>query len=195
MSIDILFFIVQKAIKQIEDFIPSCEQEICDKELFLKAAKTDPKSLTRESLAHFTASAFVINQARTKVVGAYHNQYKSWGWLGGHADGDEDFLHVARKEVQEESGLENLKLLGDGIFSIESFGVQSHIKRGKFVPAHVHLDIDFVFIASEKEKLHIKEDENSNVAWLTFDELIEKTTEPWMIPVYQKIIAKIKTFK
>lgn len=47
---------------------------------------------------------------------AYHNIYKSWAWTGGHSDGDSDLLNVALKEAKEETGLENLKVLSDGIF-------------------------------------------------------------------------------
>ena len=41
----------------------------------------------------------------------------------------------------------------------------------------------------------IYEDENSNVGWLTFDELLQKSTEPHMICVYKKIIERVKSFK
>ena len=29
-----------------------------------------------------TASAWVVNPGRTKVLMVYHNIYKSWSWLG-----------------------------------------------------------------------------------------------------------------
>ena len=41
----------------------------------------------------------------------YHNIYKSWSWTGGHADGDSDLLNVAIRELKEETGVKNLKLL------------------------------------------------------------------------------------
>ena len=184
---------MNNAIASISKFIPSCEQEEVDKRLFLKYLTEFPDVLTRDNLlCHFAASAFVINSAHDKVVAAYHNVYKSWGWLGGHADGDDDFARVARKEIEEESGLRNLSPLTDGIFSIDSQSVIPHFKNGKFVPAHVHLTVTYVFVASEKDALRIAEDENSDIAWFGFDELIEKSTEEHMKPVYKKIIAKIK---
>ena len=79
--------------------------------------------------------------------------------------------------------------------SIESVPVLGHVKRGKYVPAHIHLNVTYLFEADENEELHIKPDENSGVAWLTFEELINKSTEPYMITVYKKIIEKIKVMK
>lgn len=48
----------------------------------------------------------------------------------GHADGDGDLLHVALKEVSEETGLTNIKPLSEEIYSIEILGVPAHEKGG-----------------------------------------------------------------
>ena len=66
------------------------------------------------------------------------------------------------------------------------------MERGKYVSAHTHLNVTFLLEADENETIHILEGENSNIGWLTFDELLEKSDEPYMIPVYKKIIEKIK---
>lgn len=52
-----------------------------------------------------TASAWVVNKDRSKVLMIYHNIYNSWSWLGGHADGETDLLAVAIREVREEAGI------------------------------------------------------------------------------------------
>ena len=138
--------------EQIEKYSPYNEQEINDKEMMLKYIDTFEDVLTRDNkMCHFTASNWIVNKERTKVLMIYHNIYKSWAWTGGHADGDEDLLHVALKEANEETGLNNLKLLSDGIFGIQILTVDSHIKRGKFVPSHLHLDCCFLFEADENE--------------------------------------------
>lgn len=187
---------MKKVINAIQQYVPGCEQEKADKELFLHVAKNLPDALTRDNnLVHFTTSAFVINPSKTKVVSTYHNIYDSWNWMGGHNDGDDNFLRVAKKEIREESGIKNLVPLTAGIFSIESMPVLGHVRRGKYVTAHVHLNVSYVFIASEKENIRIEADENSDIAWLGLDELIEKSTEPHMKPVYRKIIDRIRGHK
>ena len=179
--------------EQIEKYIPYNEQEVRDKELMLKYINTFNDVLTRENkMCHFTASNWIINKNRTKVLMIYHNIYKSWAWTGGHADGDSDLLHVALKEAEEETGLNNLKLLSDGIFGFQILTVDSHIKRGKYVSSHLHLDCCFLFEANEEDELKIKEDENSGVKWINIDESTKITNEEKMRPIYEKLNSKIK---
>ena len=125
----------------------------------------------------------------------YHNIYKSWAWTGGHADGDSDLLHVAIKEAEEETGLNNLKLLSDGIYALQILTVDSHIKRGKFVSSHLHLDCCFLLEANEEEKLRIKKDENSGVKWVEIDKVTKLTNEEKMKSIYAKLNSKLKTIK
>ena len=87
-------------IKQLQAFRPFNEQEAKDKEVLLGLLMTQPDIFLRSNQAmHMSASAWVVNPERTKVLMAYHNIYHSWSWLGGHADGQEDLLSVALKEV------------------------------------------------------------------------------------------------
>ena len=179
--------------EQIENYIPYNEQEENDKEMMLKYIDKFEDVLTRENrMCHFTASNWIVNKERTKVLMIYHNIYKSWAWTGGHADGDSDLLHVALKEVEEETGLKNLKILSDGIFGIQIVTVDSHIKRGKFVPSHLHLDCCFLLEADENEVVKIKADENSGVEWIDVDKATEVTNEEKMKPIYTKLNEKMK---
>lgn len=178
--------------EQIQNYIPYNEQEENDKEMMLKYIQTFEDVVTRENkMCHFTASNWIVNKEKTKALMIYHNIYKSWGWTGGHADGDSNLLHVALKEAEEETGLKNFKLLSDGIFSIEILTVDSHIKRGKFVPSHLHLNVSFLLEADENEKLTIKPDENSGVEWVDIQKTIELTNEEKMKPIYRKLNEKI----
>ena len=178
---------------EIEKYIPYNEQEKCDKELMLEYIDTFEDVLTRENkLCHFTASNWIVNKERTKILMIYHNIYESWAWTGGHADGDSNLLNVALKEAREETGLKNLKVLSDGIFSLQILTVDSHMKRGKFVSSHLHLDCCFLLEADENESLKINEDENSGVKWIDIDKVIEISNEKNMKPIYKKLNEKLK---
>lgn len=179
--------------EQLEKFEPYNEQEMADKEVMLKCIETFEDVLTRENkICHFTASNWIVNKERTKVIMIYHNIYNSWAWTGGHADGDGDLLNVALKEASEETGLENIKPIGNGIFSIQICTVDSHIKKGKFVPSHLHLDCAFLLEADEKETLKIKEDENSGVKWIDINDAPIITKEEKMKDIYRKLNDKVK---
>ena len=183
-------------IELIKKYKPCNEQEEKDKELMLKYINTFDDVLTRNNeICHFTASNWIVNKERTKVLMVYHNIYKSWAWTGGHADGDSDLIHVALKEANEETGLTNLKVISDGIFSLQILTVDSHIKRGKFVASHLHLDCCFLVEADQNEKLRIKDDENSGVKWVPINKAVELTNEVKMKPIYSKLNEKVLKLK
>ena len=179
--------------KMLEAYVPYNEQEENDKEMMLKYIDTFEDVLTRENrMCHFTASSWIVNKERTKILMIYHKIYDSWAWTGGHCDGDSDMLHVAVKEAIEETGVENFKVLSDGIFGIEIVSVDGHVKRGKYVPTHLHLNISYLLEADEHDALRIKEDENSGVKWVDIDKAIEITKEEKMKPIYKKLNKKLK---
>lgn len=176
----------------IEAYKPYNEQEIEDKKRILTYIDTYADVLTRENeIAHFSASAWVVNHDFTKTVMAYHNIYQSWSWLGGHVDGEEDFLKVALQEVNEETGLSKLKPVQTDIYSIEILEVPAHIKRGKEIPEHLHLNVTYLIQADEEEQLLVKPDENSAVAWMFLEEAVEKSSEAEMKEIYRKLNEKI----
>ena len=183
--------------EQIEKYIPYNEQEERDKESMLKFIETFDNSLTRENVfGHFTASAWVVNKERTKVLMIYHNIYKSWAWTGGHADGETDLLQTAIREVKEETGVKNVKPVTEDIFSLEVLTVDGHIKRGKYVSSHLHLNLTYLLEVDETETLKIKEDENSGVKWVKFEDVPNMSEEKWMVEnVYNKIIEKVREKK
>ena len=107
-------------IEEIQAYFPFNQQEERDKEQILFALSSFKRVFFRDNLfAHMTASAWVVNENKDKVLMAYHNLYRSWAWLGGHADGEQDLLQVAIREAREESGLQKVRPLQNGIYSLE----------------------------------------------------------------------------
>ena len=178
----------------IEKFKPFNEQEEVEKRIMLKYINDFDDVLTRQNeYGHFTSSAFVLNKERTKMLMIYHNIYKSWAWVGGHSDGDGDLLHVAMKEAKEETGIKNVQPILDDIYSLEIITVNGHVKRGKYVGSHVHLNVTYLLEADETEEIKIKEDENSGVKWIPIDEILKVSSEKWIRDiVYSKIMKKMK---
>lgn len=188
---------MMRLIEQIEKYIPSNEQEARDKKQILAFMVANKDCLIRKNtVAHFTTSIWTVNKQRTKTLMVYHNIYDSWSWIGGHADGMENLSEVALRELQEETGVKNARLISEAIFSIETLTVDGHIKKGVYVPSHLHLNVTYLAEADEAEALVVKEDENQAVRWFTFEEALEASTEPWMVEhVYKKLIAKSKEDK
>ena len=184
---------LSKLEQQIQKFMPFNEQEEHDKAILLKWFESGSDILTRENeIAHLTASAWVVSPDKKSVLMAYHNIYHSWARTGGHADGDQDLLHVALKEAREETGITNLKPVSEGIFSLEMLTVDGHVKRGEYVSSHLHANVTYLLEADETDTLHIKPDENSGVRWFALDEALKACSEPWMAEhIYKKLNEKL----
>ena len=141
-----------------------------------------------------TASAWVVNPGRDKVLMVYHKIYDSWSWTGGHADGEEDLLAVALREVTEETGVTHVRPVSKDIFSLETVTVDGHEKRGEYVSSHLHLNVTYLLEADDTEPLRVCEDENKGVAWFSLEEALAASTEPWFVKrIYGKLNEKLKT--
>ena len=184
-------------INILKKYNPLNDQEAGDKAEIIRRLESGEELFSREnSSAHFTASAWVVNKDKTKVLMAYHNLYDSWAWLGGHADGEQDLLKVAIKEVKEESGLTNVTPVTEDIYSMEILAVSGHYKKGKYVPSHLHLNLTYLLEADENEPLTVKPDENSQVGWFTPKDAIEASKEEWFkVHIYKKLNEKLEQYR
>lgn len=161
--------------------------------MILSCLEHMPDIFLRTNLtAHMSASAWVVNKEKDQVLMAYHNLYDSWSWLGGHADGEEDLLKVVLREVKEESGIEKVEPVTEDIFSLEVLTVDGHEKRGEYVPSHLHLNVTYLLEADDSQRLRIKEDENSGVAWFGLSKAVAASAEPWFRKrIYGKLNKKL----
>lgn len=173
----------------IRAYRPWNEQEAADREAILGFLEANEDAFVRTCPnAHMTASAWVVNRDRSKVLMVYHKIYDSWSWTGGHADGEEDLLSVAVREVKEETGVKTVTPVSDDIYSLEVLTVDGHEKRGRYVSSHLHMNVTYLLEADEAEELRVCEDENRGVSWFTLEGALEASTEPWFV---QRIYAKL----
>lgn len=184
-------------IKHITKFNPDNEQEIHDKRIILDYIEKFPHNilLRDNELAHITSSGFIMNESLDKVLLIHHNIRNVWAWTGGHVDGDTDFLHVAIKEAKEETGISDVAALSNNIVSIDILPVFGHVRRNKYVSTHLHFSVSYILIASEKENLKIKSDENSAVDWFSLDKFTDEYFEANDVYLYNKLINRAKQFK
>lgn len=178
--------------RQIADYTPYNAQEAADRQLLLQYMRQFDDLYTRENtLCHMTASGWIINEARTRVLMVYHNIYHSWSWTGGHADGEHDLCYVSCKEACEETGLPAVTPVTRDIYSLEILTVDGHVRRNAYVSSHLHLNLTYLLTADESLPLYKKDDENSGVRWMTLSEAVSLCSEPCMQIVYRKLNEKL----
>jgi len=128
----------------------------------------NPDCLDRSNLAgHLTASAFVIDRERGRLLLIHHKALGRWLQPGGHADGDPDLRAVARREVLEETGLAALDLVTPRPLDLDIHAIPA---RG-CVPAHFHYDVRFLFEADSDLALQGDDREVHGAAWVELSDL------------------------
>lgn len=179
--------------EQLHSFVPFNEQEAVDRDVALRCLQQPDIYVRTNELVHVTSSAWIVNHDRTKVLMAYHNIMQTWAWLGGHADGETDLLQVALKEAREESGVQNIRPVSENLYSVEMLTVSGHVKRGKYVNSHLHLNATYLLEADETDALYVKADENSGIKWVPIDDVQSVCTNCWDYEnIYAKLNAKLR---
>lgn len=136
---------------------------------------------------HITGSAWIINEAGTRVVMVKHGSLHRWLQPGGHADGDENTLATAIREAREETGVSDLRLIGDSWFDLDIHT----IPEKKNFPQHEHYDIRFMFVASDDCPLVIS-DESTDLRWIDLDILERYNSERAILRLREKTISNLR---
>jgi len=135
------------------------------------------KSLRRD----FTATGYVTNPERTKILVIFHKKLQKWLPAGGHLEPNELPHEAALREVFEETGVVARIVSDDYDIGLKGeldcqvprpYGVLYQIipQTSKDVE---HIHVDFVYaMVSEESELQGQFDEVSKVAWLTKEEVL-----------------------
>ena len=133
---------------------------------------------------HITGSAWLVDPAGGDVLLTHHRKLDFWVQLGGHSDGDPDTPAVARREAEEESGLDVAPL------SPQIFDLDIHtIPARKSDPEHLHFDVRYAFVARSGRDYRVS-DESHDLAWVPVTEVHRYTGEESMLRMARKWLAQ-----
>lgn len=130
---------------------------------------------------HVTGSAWVLNANHSQVLLTHHRKLDRWLQLGGHADGDPNVLAVALREAQEESGLEDFEVVGDGIFDIDIHPIPARAEAAR----HLHYDVRYILRTAGSTDYRVS-DESHDLRWVPLDEVSTLTGEESMLRMVRK---------
>ena len=124
---------------------------------------------------HVVASGFIYAKEDNKFLVLYHNDLKMYLYPGGHIDQeDKSILDAAKREVAEETGLSNFKLLNvtDNInmpidIDIHQIGFNERLN----IPAHQHFDFRYLFVIDKITNIIPDQKEMNDYKWVSIDEL------------------------
>lgn len=131
---------------------------------------------TKHLKRDFTATGYVMNPSRTKMLLIFHNKLRKWMPAGGHLEPNEMPHDAALREVFEETGI-LAQLIHDGpqFGTLEADECQlprPYTVLYEFIPttpkASEHIHVDFVYAMQANETPPTQQlSEVSNAGWFT----------------------------
>lgn len=163
-------FEVMKDIQTLlENYKPNNLKEVKYKSKMIDFYKNYNNCFSREQeYGHFTASSFLLNSSKTKFLLMLHRKINIWVQPGGHCDGDPIVLRTALKEAQEESGINEIKILNENIFDIDIH----KFPKTREVDEHYHFDIRFLLKTDGNDDFKINE-ESLDMKWFSFKQVLD----------------------
>jgi ADP-ribose pyrophosphatase YjhB (NUDIX family) len=144
----------------------------------------DPFSPDRFDPGHVTSSAFVLAPDLRSLLLIFHEQLSRWLQPGGHVEPEDDeIVATARREVREETGLEELVPLGElsGVFDVDVHPIPPNGE----LPAHRHYDVRWLFRASATD---LRAGSDVKLArWVSLDRVLSLNDESSMRRAMRKL--------
>lgn len=176
-----------KLVTMLENYFPAVKEEIDFKQEIIAFIKENPNCFERSlEKGHITASAWLLNKNKSHTLLMHHTKLDKWIQLGGHCDGDPDVLAVAIKEVQEESGIQNVVPVSNDIFDIDIHLIPENKKE----KAHYHYDIRFLLQVVGDEHI-VQNKESKELRWIAKELNLIPTNEQSVIRMFKKWINLI----
>lgn len=158
---------------QLSELLNQFQTTFSEEEAMLQRMKDLVTDTTKDCFSrnnfepgHFTASAWIVNESKNKVLLLHHAKLNKWLQPGGHIDSGESVLDAAIREVNEETAVSILS------YSPTIFDVDIHlIPARKTEPDHFHFDVRFLFVADDTQPLLISEESN-DLKWIPIKEVL-----------------------
>ena len=115
---------------------------------------------------HIVASGFIYSKNDRKFLVLYHKDQKMFLYPGGHVDkDDESILSATIREVKEETGITNSKLIK--VCDNELVPIDIDIHKISYnerlnLPEHYHYDFRYLFVIDSITDVFIDEEESSD---------------------------------
>ncbi len=163
-------------------------EEVGARERMVALLDKEPGCFLRSAFpGHFTGGAFVVNSDGSRVLLNHHRKLNRWLSFGGHCDGEEDVLAVARREALEETGIEGLIVASERPWDLDIHPIPTYGEE----PEHEHFDIRWMLIAPEGADA-VCSNESHELGWFTAEEAESRAPERSMRRMISKWQALVR---
>ncbi len=151
----------------IAEYKPIDEREALHREALLELLRTsaEPFSRTHFVPGHVTAGCFIVHPPTGRLLLHHHRRLNRWLQMGGHLESGEQPLAAALREGAEESGLDDLRPLLDGVIDLDVHVIPA----GRGEPEHRHFDIRYVACTSTPDSIAADARESRELMWFDLD--------------------------
>ena len=151
---------------------------------FLQLLRTtsDPYSRAQFVPGHITASAFIIDRDGRLLL-HHHRRLNRWLQMGGHLEPGEDPVAAALREGREESGLQDLRIVSDGIADLDVHPIPA----GRGEPEHRHYDVRYIARTDSADSIAADGRESNALMWFDLDRAAALMQGEESLRVIQKI--------
>lgn len=175
-------------VNELNNYKPFDEQESKNVKTVLQFLRDNTNCYDRSNLAgHVTAGGLVVDGLGNVLLN-HHKKTGMWFQFGGHCDGESNCLNVALREISEEAGIFDCKLISNKILDVDVQKIAYSAKKNE--PEHFHYDINFMFLVKEKN-FNIS-NESSEIKWVTIEEAKELVSSS--DKAMQRMLAKYQAY-
>ena len=121
----------EKIIEDIEQYTQKNKNEDSEQfKVLIDILKNDKKAFIREekeSAIHLASNMLLFNKDKSKLLCLWHKKIQAWTFPGGHCDGNENIEEVAHIELEEETGIKDIKVFSKSPLHIQRFDYNKNV--------------------------------------------------------------------
>ena len=124
---------------------------------------------------HITASGYIYSKAEKKILLLEHKALKKFLQPGGHAELlDNEIIDTAKREIKEETGLQDLEIVNIAINKNIPLDINTHFipkNEKKKEDGHYHHDFRYLFIVDKIDDVKIDFCESNGYKWINMNDI------------------------
>ena len=162
---------IEEIVKQYKEIFPIEKEKLQKLNIFLEENKNNYNNLfNRKNFdGHITASGYIFSVEEKKILLLEHKQLKVYVQPGGHVELDDDtILDSAKREIFEETGLNDIKLVNPSNNIYVPFNINTHYipeNNKKNEKEHYHHDFSYLFTINSIKDIKIDFNESNSFKW------------------------------